>query len=86
MPSPIIVKNPEPINVIGELVSALSALHMEDTIATELAPTPDDVHFINEKYEWVAHCQLHIRAAIAMARDMMVVEDAKKHEEWRNSR
>jgi len=86
MSSPIIVKNPEPINVIGELIDALSALHMGDTINPEWHGDPDEIQWIDEKYECATHCKEHIRAAIAMARDMMMAEDARKLGEWRNSR
>lgn len=56
---------PDNRDVIEELISALSSLHMEaDELPQEEQPDEDDIQFMDEKFYFVKHAAEHIRSAI----------------------
>lgn len=56
---------PDNRDVIKELISALSSLHMEaDELPKKEQPDEDDIQFMDEKFRWVKHASEHIQSAI----------------------
>lgn len=66
-------------HAIDEVMSAGSALHMDD--ARNMDWIPDDIGFLDEKFTWAKHSMEHIQAALHVLFELRSQEEiAKQHE------